>query len=369
MAKELNKVSLYCKEGGSDKVYTLWLEEKGDGFLVNFNYGPRGGWVQNGTKTKEPVAKDKAQKIYEKLLAEKKAKGYTAGEDAPAFSQTEGAVDSGVRPMNLTPDDEESLEKYITDDDWCAQEKLNGKRILLRVSKDKAVGINKRGLECPVPAVFQKGFKNLAMEYVLDGELIGENYHVFDVLFEDRADYGKKNVYGTRIEGVNYIVAAMANDHVQFVPSYVGAKNKRDFVKKLMLGRKEGVVFKRLDAAYEPGRRNDLKKAIAVKVKFYKAIAPVVITWKKDKQSIEVGLREEKDGKMDIVSVGWVTVPTKYVEQVELGNPIRVKYLYATPGRQLYQAHLDPTDDGQVMADDAMADPITDLKFEGKEEE
>ena len=102
-----------------------------------------------------------------------------------------------------------------------------------------------------------------------------------------------------------------------------------------------------------------------VKVKFYKAVSPVIIGWKKDKQSIEVGLRDDKK----IISVGWVTVPTKYVGQIEEGKPVRVRYLYATPAKQLYQAHLDPTDDGQVMADQVLADPIADLKFEGKEEE
>ena len=367
---ELNKVTLICKEGGSSKQYTIWLEEKGDGFVVNYNNGPIGGWVQGGTKTKEPVSREKAVTIYEKKIKEQKGKGYTIGKDAPAFSQVEDAKDSGLRPMLLTQGDEdEDLERLIKDDDWCAQEKLNGKRIMLRITKDKVTGINKRGLECPIPEAFQKAFKNLVIPYEVDGELIGDVYYVFDVISEGNGDYGKKQAYGVRLEAINFLVTTIHDDHVCWVPAYVGEKNKRDFVKKMKAARKEGVVFKRLDGKYDPGRIENLKKAIAVKVKFYKAISPVVIGWKKDKQSIEVGLREEiKGNKAEIISVGWVTVPTKYVPQIEEGKPVRIRYLFATSGNQLYQAHLDPTDDGQVMADQALADPITDLVYEGKDE-
>lgn len=363
---ELNKVSLYCKEGNSDKTYTLWLEEKSGGFLVNFNYGPRGGWIQTGTKTKEPVAKDKAQKIYEKLLAEKKAKGYTIGEDAPAFSQVEGAEDSGLRPMLLTPDTEENLEEYLTGGAWGAEQKLNGKRILLRIKGGKVEGVNRRGLLCPLPLEVQIALKS-ETGCVFDGELIGAVYHAFDLLEIDGKDI-RHLPYATRYEKLEKLPIFDKEGPIRLTSLATGEKDKRKLYKELKDGRKEGIVFKRLDAVYEPGRREDLKKAIAVKVKFYAAISPVVIGWKKDKQSIEVGLREEiKDSKAKIVSVGWVTVPTKYVDQIKVGKPVRVKYLYATSGHQLYQAHLDPTDDGQVMADQVLADPFGDLKYEGKE--
>lgn len=74
--KELKKVSLFCTEGTSDKVYVLWIEPKGAGFVVQFQYGPRGGWMNGGTKTKEPVPMEVAQKAYDKVLKEKLKSGY-----------------------------------------------------------------------------------------------------------------------------------------------------------------------------------------------------------------------------------------------------------------------------------------------------
>jgi hypothetical protein len=86
-----------------------------------------------------------------------------------------------------------------------------------------------------------------------------------------------------------------------------------------------------------------------------------VIRWT-DKSSVEVGMM---DG-VDIVSVGKVTVHAKYVKQIKEGDLIRVRYLYATDAKQLYQANLDPMDDQSIMAD--VVDQITTLKFEGKDE-
>ena len=75
------KISLFFKEGTSDKEYHAQLEPKGSGFVVNFQYGRRGRALTAGTKTPNPLPQDKAEKIYDKLVQEKMAKGYT---DHPA---------------------------------------------------------------------------------------------------------------------------------------------------------------------------------------------------------------------------------------------------------------------------------------------
>lgn len=73
------KVSLAYKDGPSDKVYHAQLEPRGKGWVVNFQYGRRGASLQSGTKTQTPVEFTKANQIFDKLIAEKKAKGYTEG--------------------------------------------------------------------------------------------------------------------------------------------------------------------------------------------------------------------------------------------------------------------------------------------------
>lgn len=363
MSDVKNKVTLYCTEGGSDKQYTVWIEEKDGGWIVPFNYGPRGGWVQAKVKTPGPLSFEEAKKVYDKVIKGQRAKGYVEGQDAPAFSQTENAVDSGLRPMLLTPDDEANAEQYLTNDDWCAQEKMNGKRIMLRIKGKSVTGVNRRGLECPIPTALQKAFGGLAVPYDLDGELIGETYHVFDVLSEGGGDYGAKNVYGTRIVGAEYLVSTVNNKLVRLVPAIVGTPNKRDLYEKLKSGRKEGIVFKKLHGFYAPGKVETVSKSFAVKVKFYTEGSFLVLDWNKGTSSVQVAAL---DGKKP-VSVGNVTVAAKYADQISKGDVVRVKYLYATSGDQLYQPSLDATDAGHVVAD-GPADKLSSLKHEGKDE-
>jgi len=70
---------LYFREGTSDKEYHIQLEKSGSGYVVNFQYGRRGGPLQEGTKTPTPVSLPAAEIIFEKLKHEKERKGYHEG--------------------------------------------------------------------------------------------------------------------------------------------------------------------------------------------------------------------------------------------------------------------------------------------------
>ena len=78
-------ITLSYREGSSDKVYQASIEPNGGLFVVNFAYGRRGSTLTTGTKTQNPVDHDSARNIYDKLVREKKAKGYTAG-PSPTFA-------------------------------------------------------------------------------------------------------------------------------------------------------------------------------------------------------------------------------------------------------------------------------------------
>jgi len=156
------RLSLWCQEGGSDKTYTLWVEKEGNGYWLKFLYGPRGGTQKPGTKNKAAFTIEKAEAEYDKLLKEKLAKGYKPmGENVPEYLEVKEAKDAGVRPMLLTPDAEENLEEYIKSDDWCAQEKMNGKRIMIQSAPNgRIVGVNRRGLECPIPLAVESSLRD-----------------------------------------------------------------------------------------------------------------------------------------------------------------------------------------------------------------
>lgn len=100
--------TLYFQDAKSDKVYEVDLcEVNGGKYLVNFRYGRRGKPLREGTKTNQPVDLAGAEKIFEKLVAEKKKKGYSgSGVAAPATATPAPPVDTSVsteEPEAVTP--------------------------------------------------------------------------------------------------------------------------------------------------------------------------------------------------------------------------------------------------------------------------
>ena len=83
--EEPKTTSLYYREGSSDKEYHVRLEAKDNGYVVNFAYGRRGSTLTTGTKTSAPVYYDAALMVFDKLVKEKKAKGFAARVDSYFF--------------------------------------------------------------------------------------------------------------------------------------------------------------------------------------------------------------------------------------------------------------------------------------------
>ena len=85
----MEQTTLYYRQGSSDKVYQASIEQQNGGYVVNFAFGRRGTTLQTGTKTNAPVSYDEAKRIFDKLVNEKTAKGYTPGEDGMPYQHTD----------------------------------------------------------------------------------------------------------------------------------------------------------------------------------------------------------------------------------------------------------------------------------------
>jgi bifunctional non-homologous end joining protein LigD len=354
-------VTLYCRENGSDKLYKTEVAQEGSGFLVRCWWGPRTGTLQAGTKTKNPVSRDEALKLLEKLVKEKKAKGYHEGEDAPAYTESDGATkDTGLRPMLLTPASIEDAERFLEDREWCAQEKLNGKRIMIRAKKDQVVAANRRGLECAIPREIESVLGRFNV--VVDGEMLGSTYVPFDLLEADGKDYRSEG-YGLRY---HVLLNVLGDTKVKPIHAVARPEKKRELLKALQERNAEGIVFKKLEGAgYIPGRVENLAKAHAVKVKFWRSGEFVVTGLNCGRRSASLGACR-KDGER--VHVGNVTVPPKHAWEVEVNRVVQVRYLYATSGDQLYQPSLDDSNGSVWRQDKQPAECLIDqLVYEGQE--
>ncbi|MDM8544786.1 RNA ligase family protein [Desulfococcaceae bacterium HSG9] len=331
-------ITLYFKQGRSDKIYTASLEEvENERFKVNFAYGRRGATLRTGTKTLTPVDYASAKKIYDKLVKSKTLKGYAPGAQGPQYVHTDTDIrETGVRCQLLNFIKTSQVTQYIHDDDWWAQEKYDGKRMLLRKT-DTVTAINRNGLTIGAPDAIIKRADVADQTYLADGEAVGETLFVFDILEIDNTDIRSKP-YEQRL---SHLESLGLNGSVTVIETAKTQKEKQRLYDRLQASGAEGVVFKKHAASYTAGRPNS--GGNQVKFKFY-ATASVVVTKINDKRSVAVAILAEERR----VDVGNVTIPpNKDVPAVN--SVIEVRYLYAYPGGSLYQpAYIGVRDDVDV---------------------
>jgi bifunctional non-homologous end joining protein LigD len=351
-------VTLYFREGSSDKVYQISLEPAGEGCLVNFAYGRRGSTLSTGTKTSIPVSYDEAKLIYDRLVREKMTKGYTPGENGTAYQHSGQAERvSGLLPQLLNPVDEERMRELICDDAWGMQEKLDGRRVLLVKRDARIMGVNRKGLTIGLPESIIKAAEKIDGDFVLDGECITHLFYTFDILSLRGDDLRSLGFHQRSTALLNLLASAMQR-HIHFVQTFYDVKTKERALNELRSTKREGVVFKRLDAPYTSGRPNS--GGTQLKHKFY-ATCSAVVARVNAQRSVELRLLGGDGWR----PAGNVTIPVNH-RVPRLGDVVEVRYLYAfVESGALYQSvYLGPRTD--IAQHDC---GVSQLKYKAGEEE
>jgi bifunctional non-homologous end joining protein LigD len=350
--------SLYFREGSSDKEYHASIEPAGQRFVVNFAYGRRGSTLNTGIKTNVPVDLEAATRIFNKLVAEKKVKGYTEGEAGTPYERTEKEDRvTGFLPQLLNPIDENEVEKLIEDNDWAAQEKFDGRRVLIQKDGAAIHGINRKGLLVGLPSSLVHASSVFEADFIIDGECVGEHFHAFDILLHKGGDV-REQPYDHRAAELMNLLASGQQRHIHYANTAWKAAEKEQLLTILKEEGKEGIVFKRTDAAYGAGRPNS--GGTQLKHKFYATLSALVGTINA-KRSIELKLFADSG----LVTAGNVTIPpNKTIPKV--GQVVEVRYLYAfKESGSVYQpVYLGLRSD--VMQTECLT---SQLKFKNDEEE
>ena len=352
------QTTLYFREGSSDKIYQAAIEPRDDRFVVNFAYGRRGSTLNTGTKTSSPVAYDAAKSIHDKLIKEKMAKGYTLGADSVAYTDGSRKV-TDIRPQLLNAI--ESPDSLLMDDAFFLQRKHDGKRLLVRKQGEDVIGINRRGIECGIPESIRSAALAIPCDFLIDGEAVGDTLHAFDLL-EIGTTLNCSDIrhipYRDRLIKLAQLLDKAKRPGIQWVRTTSGYQAKCRILDRLREERAEGVVFKRIDAPYSPGRPSS--GGDQLKYKFVET-ASVIITRINAKRSVAIGVWD--DGKL--VAAGNVTIPPDQPIPKE-GDTAEVRYLYTLPASgSLFQPVY------QGVRDDIAASECTrdQLKFRREPEE
>lgn len=345
MAKQ--GITLYYRDGGSDKVYEASIDEVSGGFTVNFAYGRRGSALKAGTKTNAPVAFEQAVQIYDKLVLSKTSKGYSPGEGGTPFSLTDkaGAV-SGIGCQLLNPIDEEELEDLVANNDYFAQEKYDGERRLIQKTEDAILGINRKGLYVPLPQSLVTAASLIPTTFVIDGEAIGDRLEAFDLIELDGVDFRPLGA-ADRLDGLCSLLTGRTDGTIGIPATAHCAIDKRLLLEASKANNAEGVVFKNRSAPYVPGR--PASGGNQRKFKFY-ATASAIVSAVNAQRSVALDLIDAA-GR---VPVGNVTIPANH-DVPSAGSIVEVRYLYAYRGGSLYQptylGRRDDIDAGECSID------------------
>jgi bifunctional non-homologous end joining protein LigD len=358
MASQSEFITLYFKEGSSDKVYQASLEGSGENWVVNFAFGRRGVFLNQGTKTNSPVPYNKAKKIYDDLVYSKEAKGYqegpmynngikpsssTSSKDnspsipmppiTPIMRKAVGVNSksnfSGVVPQLLNFISEEQALDLLEDDDYIMQEKKDGKRTMVIKENGTARGINKKGSNIGLCDEIMADAERCPKDILVDGEDVNCTLFAFDIL-----EFGDKDLRNSPYFDRLQVLIGVAKSYfkgsgIQVVRSADTKKTKKALFDTLIKESAEGVVFKYKKAPYAPGR--PASGGHFLKFKFY-ATASVVVSSVNAQRSVNMKMLDGKNW----VEVGKVTIPSnKQVPKKD--DVIEVRYLYAYRGGSLFQ--------------------------------
>ena len=342
-------ITLYFKEGTSDKVYQVSVDPTENNFYdVNFAYGRRGSTMNIGRKNSEPLSQTEAQKLADKLVKEKMAKGYTPGPDGKAYRSTDNEDRfTGVVPMLLNAITEDEIPHFVQDDGWILQNKYDGKRMMIRKQGNKVEAINRKGLLIGAPQNILDAVAHIPGDFILDGEAVGEVYHVFDIV-----DTNLQLLQ--RLPRLRDLISHVPWDgSVTMAPYYTKYQSKEYYVDVMRKGGYEGIVFKKLSSYYTPGR--PATGGIALKCKFT-ATVNVWVIGVNVQRSVQIALEGG-------TPCGNVSIPVNRTLP-KLGDIIEVRYLYAMPGSNaLYQPVYS-----QLRDDISRADELSSLKYKKEED-
>ena len=338
----MDNITLYFRDGPSDKVYQASIHPKDHGFLVYFAYGRRGSTLNTGTKTTAPVTYKAARSIFDKLIKEKIAKGYTQGADASILVHTGPKKHSGINCQLLNPVSEGQAQNLINDPKYWMQEKMDGRRLILKKEDNIITGINRLGFNVAVPQTLIDSTADYDGDFILDGEAVGDTLHAFDLL-----SVGWDSIRHWRFCDRYYrlweLFKEFDHPHIQIVDTSAGS-DKQDRFDVFMQKGKEGVVFKNVDAPYTPGRPN--AGGTQLKYKFYET-ASFIVTKPNPKRSVSLILFEGDK----VRGAGNVTIPPNH-DIPAPGTVVECRYLYAfKESGSIYQpVFLGPRED--ILADE-----------------
>jgi len=332
---ELPTASFFCQENASDKEYHMQVAAVADGFVVKYQYGRRGATLTPGIKPAQPVPFDKAVKQFDSMCKERITKGYSlVGKTTTTTIEMVTRAKSGLMPQLLNAIDASALTDLFQNTAMCMQEKEDGERVMVSRKDAVITASNKLGFTRPLPQAVVEAILTLpCQEVILDGELVGNQYRVFDMLSLDDACQQQVSYLG-RYAAYSDFLHDVDSSAISIVKARFSPAEKSAHFELIKRNKGEGVVFKNIYAPYAAGRPNS--GGSQLKYKFTESATCIVNRVSHTRRSIALALLDEKGIP---VPVGNVTVPVNMAVP-RIAELVEVRYLYRYQNGSLFQPVL-----------------------------
>lgn len=332
----MQNVVLYYSDlatgGSSDKEYRTQIVKQGNLYSVLFQYGRRGGTLQSGSKTSEPVSLEEAEKIFNRLVAEKTSKGYVeTGEksSAPAVLTESSKVSRTRFPRkNLTEVNQDDAEFYVMSPQYVMQRKYDGEfRQAEKLPDGSVISYSKLGEAKPFPKEVAEQLAQLPLNlFFTEGELVGNVYAPWDI-FEADGDISTL-IYAERSLILEKAISKAQLPNIASIKTWRTLRAKQAALAELKSKRAEGAVFKKLSTTYRDGGH--------VKFKFLKSCSAKVV---------DMGVKNHNNAVLALLAdgkwreVGRVSMNGKD-SRIKIGSIVEITFLYVGAGGRLYQPRI-----------------------------
>lgn len=246
-----------------------------------------------------------------------------------------------LQPQKMEWVEMEHAGELILDDRWAAEQKADGVHVMAVVEDGdvRFIGVGGGRLTHAASALHFPRLREELLRwwseheetFVLDGELICETgvFWVYDLPYWSGHVVPEHEFDRRR----GYLEAIEPNFGPSFrvLPQAVGQEAKLALTQAVLRNEGEGIVYKRLDAPFEPGVR--VKHQL--KLKFVKTADCVVLELGRGANNAVLGMWTDEA----MVEVGSASMIGKDPE-IQVGSVVEVKYLYATKDLVLYQPRI-----------------------------
>ena len=245
---------------------------------------------------------------------------------------------------------------YLLSEHYAAQQKFDGKRIILSVDRSSVAAHNRSGVACSIspPVLEQARLLSPIAPLILDGEWLRQtnSFHVFDLLEIDGTDL-KNQPFCVRQQQLARTLEAGRLPNIRPVRTEYLRDKKIALLETIHTYNLEGIVLKAVNSPYKTGRQPD-----QFKFKFT-AVSSFVITGLNQKQSVSLGAYDER-GRL--VNCGDVKIRNDSF-RVQEGMIIDVRYMHAFESNLIYQPRMI------AIRDDVQPEACTlsQLRYKGTE--